>query len=81
MISAWVARVCLPGVVLASILIPIVGSPRAFAQSNPTCTVPNTTLAFGDVTSDLLANQNSDATGTINYSCTGTANDQRMPRA
>jgi spore coat protein U-like protein len=45
------------------------------ARSNPSCTVPNTTLAFGDVTSNLLANLNSDITGTINYSCTGTAND------
>jgi spore coat protein U-like protein len=51
------------------------GISPVFAQSTPSCTVPNTTLAFGDLTSNLLASQNSDITGTISYSCTGTAND------
>src|SRR4051794_37212118 len=51
------------------------GISPVFAQSTPSCTVPNTTIAFGDLTSNLLASQNSDITGTISYSCTGTAND------
>jgi len=45
---------------------------HAFAQS---CTPTASTLAFGDVTSQVLANQAADATGTISYTCTGTAND------
>ena len=45
---------------------------NAQAQS---CSVSATSLAFGDVTSAILANQTSTTTGTISYSCTGaTAN-------
>jgi len=59
----WVA-----GVLLAALA-------DARAQS---CSVSATSLAFGDVTSAVLANQASATTGTISYSCTGATPNSTM---
>jgi spore coat protein U-like protein len=59
-------------VLLAALGIFLAALADARAQS---CSVSATNLAFGDVTSAILANQASTTTGTISYSCTGaTAN-------
>jgi len=59
-------------VLLSAFAIFLASLANARAQS---CSVSATNLAFGDVTSAVLANQTSTTTGTISYSCTGaTAN-------
>jgi spore coat protein U-like protein len=48
------------------------------APAAASCTVSATSLAFGDVTSNLLANAVSQTTGTISYSCTGFTKNSNM---
>jgi spore coat protein U-like protein len=59
--------------VASGILLALLGDARALS-----CTVSATSLAFGDVTSALLANAVSQTTGTISYSCTGATKSSTM---
>jgi spore coat protein U-like protein len=70
-----IQRVCARLRVLQLIVLSLalLGAPAAFAQS---CSAPTvSTLAFGDVTSAVLAGGSSDSTASFSYNCTGfTAN-------
>jgi spore coat protein U-like protein len=66
MSSGLIRIVCISTFALLSAF----GAPLAQAQ---TCTVQATDLAFGTV--DVLSNANSDTTGTISISCSGTAHE------
>ena len=63
-VSLWIASAAL-----------LAACTDARAQS---CSVSATSLAFGDVTSAVLANQVSTTTGTISYSCTGATPNSTM---
>ena len=68
-------RILLQRAFWVGVIATVLSAGPAFAQSCLTPTVTGGVLAFGDVTSQVLANATADASTTINYSCSGSNND------
>jgi len=60
------------------LIVPIILLASLGEAAAASCTVSATSLAFGNVTTNLLANAVSQTTGTISYSCTGFTKNSNM---
>lgn len=60
------------------LIVPIILLASLSEAAAASCSVTTTALAFGNVTSALLANSVSQTTGTISYSCTGFTKNSNM---
>jgi len=66
-------------VMQARLLVALIILPASLSEAAAaSCSVSATGPAFGDVTSNLLANAVSQTTGTISYSCTGFTKNSNM---